>query len=187
MLVDPHLVETELSRLVGQLLRNAGRAADSQMFFFGGTRPSVIKFGPRKGQLGEIHDFSLHIDCDWRVRGPQGIVVGWMDMFYRAGADPDPDDSWDRHAEGAITRCDERLKAWLQHAPYDVEGVRADAVGGFTLELSGGHAIDVFPTLSFDDEYSELWRLRPPEGAHFVVSGRGTSGATTAVKPAPVR
>lgn len=143
------------------------------MFGFGATRTRVLQFGPNKGQSVEVRDFSLHVDCDWRVRGLEGIVVGWLDMFYRSGeASNADDDDWDRHAKGATSRRDERLEAWLAHGPYEVQHAHADAVGGFTLELARNYALDVFPTSSLDYEH---WRLLSPDGPHFVVRGSGLS------------
>lgn len=175
MIVDIAQIELALSSLVGLPLCDSGRAADMQMFDFGGTHTSVSQFGPRKGQSAEVHDYSLHVQCSWRIRGPAGIVVGSTDLHYRNGEDAYSRDSeWDWQVAGA-SRRDERLAAWLVGAPYQVLQVRADGVGGFSLELAHGFALDVFPDVSLDGEYSEHWRLLRP-GSHFVVSGSGLSG-----------
>lgn len=168
-------IEAALSPLIGLPLSASHRAADLQMFGFGATHTRTIRFGRRKGEQGEVHDYSLHIQCAWRVSGPTGIVVGSSDLNYSSGSDPlDTPDDWDRDAANA-NRRDQRIREWLARAPFVVEGVRADMFGGFSLRLAGGFGLDVFPDDSLDGEYSEHWRLlRPGEASsHFVVSGSG--------------
>jgi hypothetical protein len=172
MIVDIAQVERALSPLVGLPLCGSSRAADLQMFDFGGTRTRVRQFGPRKGETAEVHDFSLHVQCGWRVRGPAGIVVGATDLRYRSGDDPYGDDNdWDYQLTGA-SRRDQRIAAWLRGAPFEVLRVHADEVGGCVIELAGRFTLDVFPEHSLDGEYSEHWRLLRPD-SHCVVSGRG--------------
>ena len=175
-LYEPKRLEAALAPLVGLPLWKTHRAADLQVFHFGDRRMTTIDFGPRKGQESEVGTYSLHIQCAWRVRGPNGIVVGSQDRFYKAGPAPhaDEDDDWDWSVAGA-NRRDERLRMWLEGRSYVVQRANADATGGFVLTLAEGFALDLFPDDSLDDEYSEHWRILRPDDleSHFVVSGSG--------------
>ncbi|MGE0545851.1 MAG: hypothetical protein AB7R00_02255 [Kofleriaceae bacterium] len=168
-------IEAALSPLTRLALSTAHRAADLQMFGFGATHTRTIRFGPRKGEQGEVHEYSLHIQCAWRVCGPAGIVVGSNDLNYSNGSDPlnTPKD-WNRDAANA-NRRDQRIREWLARGPFVVEGTCADVFGGFSMRLAGGFSLDVFPDDSLDGEYSEHWRLLRPgdTSSHFLVSGSG--------------
>jgi hypothetical protein len=72
-------IEAALSPLIGLPLWESHRAANLQMFDFGQARTRTIQLGPRKGTLAEVREYSLHIQCAWRARGPEGIVVGSND------------------------------------------------------------------------------------------------------------
>lgn len=74
--------------------------------------------------------------------------------------------------------ADALLQAWLEDtssAPRVVEGSAADRCGGFVLNLSGSHALEVFPNAgSRRPEADEMWRLLSiADDWHFVV---GTDG-----------
>lgn len=173
MNLDIARLEVALARLVGLPLRTAHRALDMQIFRFGEPRTRTTQFGPRKGETAEVCEYSLHLQCTWRIRGDAGIVVASSDLRYVAGPDPyDIADDWD----GKDSRRDVRLRTWLEGAEFMVEHVSADSVGGFTMLFAGGLGLDVFPDHSLDGEYSEHWRLvRTLDAAseHFVVSGDG--------------
>lgn len=175
MIFSVKQIESALSALIGLPLSTSHRAADLQIFGFGAADTRMIRFGPRRGEQGEVHEYALHIQCAWRVSGPTGIVVGSNDLNYSSGSDPlDTPEHWDRDAANT-NRRDQRIRDWLGRAPFVVDGLRADMFGGFSLLLEDGFALDVFPDDSLDGEYSEHWRLlRPDEaGSHFVVSGSG--------------
>jgi len=53
-----------------------------------------------------------------------------------------------------------------------IDSAGADRLGGFTLGLSGGWSLDVFPDDSLDQEFGRLLRPRTDE-PHFVVTGAG--------------
>lgn len=166
-------IEAALEPLIGLSLWTARRAADMEMFHFGARR---IVPG-RDGEPREVGEWALHLQCAWRLTGPEGIVVGSRDRFYAAGVDPYAEvesEDWDWDRPGA-NRCDERIDAFFtaqSATPPVVEAVSADRLGGFCLQMSGGHALEVFP---FDSLGEEHWRLLPPsrEQDHFVVTGLG--------------
>ena len=175
---DVARIERELAVLVGLPLWGAARAADLLTLAFGAERHGVSKFGRRKGEPRTYGEYALHVQCTWRIAGPDGIVTGRPDRFYphsdllREREDwkwwDDPD--WDSLQLNA-NRWDERIEPWLAAGPYVVERVAADPLGGLSVALAGGFALDVFPDSSDDTEYSEYWRFFKPDDPrpHFVV------------------
>jgi hypothetical protein len=175
---DVARIERELAVLVGLPLCNSHRAADLLVVHFGALTHGVSERGPRKGQPTKYGEYALHVQCTWRIAGPDGIVTGRPDRFYphsdllRWREDwhwfDDPD--WDSSQLNA-NRWDERIQPWLAAGPYVVEGVAADPLGGLRISLAGRFALDVFPDSSDDTEYSEYWRFFKPDDPrpHFVV------------------
>jgi hypothetical protein len=153
--------------------RVSNRAADLQSFQFGARHVVTAQFGKHKGTERTVDDYTLHVQCVWRVSGASGIIVASRDRYVPSG-DPDqvpPGWRWDR--PGA-NRCDERIAAWLQDASYVVESIITDASGGLRLNFADAFALEVFPDDSLDDEH---WRLLRPSRdlPHFVVTGAGIS------------
>jgi hypothetical protein len=76
--------------------------------------------------------------------------------------------------EKANLRDDQLDNFFAQHSNRElvVEGVSADEVGSFKLDISGSFQLEVFPHDSLSDEH---WRLLKPgvDERHFVVTGLG--------------
>jgi hypothetical protein len=148
-----------------------GRAADLEWFGFGQPR----EVPTRTGGMKTVRDRALHVQCAWRLVGPDGIVTGLGDLHVPAG---DPDvrpEGWSPFDSGGQARLDERtlrLRSEWAAAPPVVEVVSVDAFGGLRLQLTHGYGLEVWPDDSLPDEY---WRLfQPARGApHFVVTGAG--------------
>jgi hypothetical protein len=163
-------IEKSLRILEGLPLWAIGRVPGLAWFRFGGQR--VIQ--TRRG-TNTVGDYALHVQCTWRLSGPSSIVVGWNDLFYRAGANPYADlDNFDWEVQGA-NRFDERISAFLaQHAsaPLKVVWVRLEKFGGIAIGLGRNYAIEIFPNTSLS---GEIWRLFRPgsEERHLVVTTTG--------------
>ncbi len=160
-----------LSALIGLPLWRAHRAMDVEVFAFGERRPRRN----RKGKEAEVGEYALHIQCPWRIVGPDGMVVGSEDRNY---PEDENADRGEFDSDGP-SRCESRMAGWLKGystAPLKVERVEADYVGGFKLFFQQGFVMEAFPANSLQGEYSERWRLLRPseEERHFVVCGYGT-------------
>ncbi len=159
--------------LVGRRLSIAWRAADMRMFHFG----HVTVYEDGSGSAGE---FALHVQCPWRIEGPDGIVTGGSDLWEPANPNDDIDwDTWNYEDDGNL----QDLRIGMLLGDYDpltgsftndtgfllVENVEADELGGATIVLSGGYRLVLFPSGSTGED----WRLFEPqsEGPHFVVGG----------------
>jgi hypothetical protein len=162
-------VESELNALKGLGLWACGRAADLQWLQFG-AKHTVHKW---PNGTKEVGDYALHIQCAWRFRGPNGIVVGSRDRYYPKGDNAVAEEGFEWDLPGG-NRCDERIEMFQrEYFPLNVVGVTADDSGGFILALNSGFFFDVFPDDSLNEE---LWRLFEPstENPHFVFEGNAS-------------
>lgn len=160
-------VEKSLRLLIGQPLLNAGRAADMMWFSFGKERKDVDSRGNQK----TVGEFSLHVQCAWRLLGSDGILVGSNDIYSPVGktSETPTDFSWD--VPGG-NQCDVRIKQFVSDNKsfLVVDAVHVDFVGGFKIQFGSGFVLEVFPNSSCG---VEEWRLFQP-GAnrpHFVFKG----------------
>lgn len=158
-----------LSVLLGLPLWGATRALNMEMFAFGERRTRRN----RKEEDVEVGEYMLHIQCPWRLVGPNGIIVGSEDRNYPEDENAD----WREFNSDGPSRCEARLGTWFKEcatAPLKVGRLEADSVGGFRLLLERGFVLEVFPANSLEGEYSERWRLfQPSQGSHFVITGYG--------------
>ena len=169
-------IEHHLTTLLGRRLVIARRAADMRVFHF--SRLTVVGTGTDKRRWGEV---ALHIQCPWRLEGPDGIVTGRTDLW--EAAEPSEDIDWntwdyekdpnlqDRRIGEVVGSYDPVVTAFVNRGNrLVVEEVAGDEFGGATIALSGGYRLVIFPSGSTGED----WRLlRPglPEQGHFVVSG----------------
>lgn len=153
-------VTEALAQVVGLPLTAFRRAADMRTIQFGQLRTV---------ERGSVGDFALHIQCPWRIEGPQGIITGRADLWHPAEEHAPFDDAWDY--EKSPNLQDARMEAWLaQVGPtLVVAAVDADEYGGATIALSGEYLLRLFPA----GTRGEDWRLFRPGTSHphFVVSG----------------
>jgi len=162
-------IEAVLSRLVGLPLWQWAFAANMVMFDLGARIPKIDFMG-REGHHGE---YDLHLQCPWRITGPEGLIVGLHDIFFPEDWDSDWA-TFDREKEPCL--CMGRLRELFdthEENPLVVEAVEADRFGGFNLALSHGYALEAFPASSRRHWTNEHWRLLLPEDEHFVVTTCG--------------
>ncbi len=162
-------VQQVTESLIGLRLSVARRAADMRVFHFGEMR---------EGNGGTVGQYALHIQCPWRIDGPEGIVTGRRDLWEHISTKPMPDE-WEPGIDDNIQ--DVRLSNLF--GGYDnkthshvnsgeslvVESVRASDVGDLDIKLSGGYRLVLFPFGST----GEAWRLINPgkDMSHFVIEG----------------
>jgi hypothetical protein len=137
------------------------------MFDFGAPR---IVHGFR-GEAKEVGDYALHVQCAWRIRRQDNVLVGRGDIFSppEDTDEPLPED-FDWQKENMFDKVVSTLFA--EKKEFIVRGVEAGSAGSLAISLDGELAIDVFPQDSLRGEH---WRLFEPyrEKPHFVVSGIG--------------
>lgn len=149
-----------LSQIIGLPLTAARRAADMRMFQFGTLRPV---------DRGSIGDFALHVQCPWRIEGPEGIVTGRLDLWEPLEDNAQFDENWDY--EKGPNLQDARVDQWLtrHESRLVVKSVEADEFGGAAISLDQGFVLRLFPA----GTRGEDWRLFRPQtdAPHFVVAG----------------
>jgi hypothetical protein len=162
-------IENELAPLIGLDLSLVGRGAAMLMFTFGPLRTIPDTYRDRMRQVG---DFSLHLQCPWRLCAGSRILIGSSDVYYPADlpyTEPIPKGfDWDVAGEN---RCDRFFESFVRShssAPLRVISVTADDFGGFRLALSEDHSLDVFPDTGVANE---VWRRLSPgtDREHFVI------------------
>src|SRR5438477_3953835 len=106
-------IATTLGVLLGKPLFYASRAANMHMFGFGAHRMVRSPLGREI----EVADFSLHIQCCWRIRIHDSIFVASRDRNYPKGDWNQVDENFDWDRPGA-NRCDERMEGFVgEHCP----------------------------------------------------------------------
>jgi hypothetical protein len=162
-------VQEALDVLIGRPLWSSGRAADLEWFQFG-QRKTVQD---SRGDEREVGEYALHVQCAWRIRHNDKIVVASRDLYTpREGSGDRPQDfKWD--VQGA-NRRDQRIAELFQNETrqFAVRRVEAGNAGSFTIVLDQDYALDVFPDDSLTGEH---WRIFKPYAGepHFVVTGNG--------------
>ncbi len=144
----------------------------------------IFEFGPRRrivnrrGEEVEVGQFSLHVQCGWRMVDCSKILFASRDINYPADENISIDDfDWDKH-DSVLDVAQRSWFAQQRDIPLHVVSVRGDVYGGFRIELEREFALEAFPCNSKRGEYSEHWRLfgHRPDDVHFVVTGYGVEG-----------
>lgn len=162
-------MENALKVLIGLPLWSSGRAADLEWFQFG-QRRSVKD---HRGNTKEVGEYALHLQCAWRIRQGDQVIVGSRDLYYPADEIQDRPEDFDWDVIGG-NRRDRKIEALFQSETrqFWVREVTVGDAGSFTISLDDGYALEAFPDDSSADEH---WRIFKPysEEAHFVATGEG--------------
>ncbi len=153
-------VLAKLVQIVGLPLSAAHRAADMRTLQFGKLRQI---------NRGSVGDFALHIQCPWRIEGPDGIVTGRMDLYEPINAGPNFDlATWDYNKSPNLQ--DAQFNMLLAHHAADliVENVDSDEYGGAVINFRRGFVLRLFPA----GTCGENWRFFRPRSSepHFVIA-----------------
>jgi hypothetical protein len=158
----------QLQPLIGLPLAVARRAADLRNFQFGAMRTV---------EGGSVGDWALHIQCPWRIEGPEGLVTGRSDLWRPVEKHEGFDwDTWDYEQGNLQDHCISALLVGADPGSRSlvnttgglfVQQVTADDFGGAVISLSGGYRIAMFPAGSRGED----WRVFQPETEkeHFVI------------------
>src|SRR5262245_12902097 len=149
-----------LSQIVGLPLTAARRAANMRTFQFGNLRPV---------DRGSVGDFALHVQCPWRIDGPDGIITGFLDLWEPLHDNAPFDEKWDYDESPNLQ--DTRIEQWLakNSAPPVVKAVDADDFGSAAIVFDQEFVLRLFPA----GTRGEDWRLFRPKSddPHLIISG----------------
>jgi hypothetical protein len=165
-------IEKIIQQLIGLPLWSIGRAGGLVWFAFGVERREVLV---RRGVKKIVSEYSLHLQCPWRIRGRDKIIVGYGDRSYPSGDDPYKEFSENEPDKIGNNQLDQRtLELIMDHeqSPLIVRSVKADVVGSISIAFNQGYILDVFPSSSLSTEYWRFFRPASKED-HFVVTCKG--------------
>jgi hypothetical protein len=165
------IIASALEVLIGRPLSIAREAADMRVFHFGAIAPKTS--GP-----GTVGSHALHIQCSWRIVGPNGAITGYSDRFDAVQEESEIDP--DHLGRGNLQRA--RLLELLgefdaeTNSAVDPAGrhivVAADIgiCASLDIVFSNGNRLQVFP----DSSGLEDWRFfdcQDQNAPHLVVLG----------------
>ena len=161
-------IRKALDSLLGMALWSSSRAADLQSFQFGQRRTVTSR-----GKTKEVGEYALNVQCGWRIRRGDQVVVGGRDLYYPPKESDGALDDFDWDVQGS-NRRDKGIAELFQDETrqFSVREVEVSHAGSFTLIFDDEYALDVFPDDSLSNEH---WRIFKPysEEPHFVVTGEG--------------
>jgi len=143
--------------LIGLRLSIVRRAANMLVLHFGDIRAH------RSGK-GTVGAYGLHVQGPWRLDGPIGTVTGSEDLYEYVGPGERPA-NWsyedgpslqDQRLDDLLGPRDGSTRSWVNLTDrLIVTAAHQTNRGDVTLELTGGHAILLFPASAG----REAWRL----------------------------
>lgn len=170
-------IEEALQCLIGHPFWGAGRVGNLLTFQFG---PRYLRTD-RHGKSYEVGTYALHVQCAWHLAEARRLLVASGDLGYK----PIDEGEEMNHYEGKVytwskaesSLLDERLLHFFlqcEKTPLLVQALRADDLGGLTIELSAYHILAVFPDDSLDAEYWRFFQTdADPDLPHFVATDQG--------------
>ena len=158
--------ENALKPLAGLPLAKVGRAADLVWLQFGALKSTTTKHGTRT-----TGDWAVHLQTSWRFVRDSKIILAVGDLYLLANGDSY---DWDIGGENHFDHLATSLNDTLSSASVVVDQIKCDDVGGFSLALSDGARLDVFPKISDTLDDFEHWRILQPDrnGGQFVCQTR---------------
>jgi hypothetical protein len=92
--------------------------------------------------------FNIYVLCPWRLRGPEGIIIGFDDRFYELGDEHKPviiQSDVDQSIKYLIAEKGMSFIRGRMDDPLRVIAVQADEVGGVQLVFNDGYFLEIFP------------------------------------------
>jgi hypothetical protein len=160
------VISNALDALVGEGLADLGRASDLLWMGFGEevSAPGI------KDPDRRMARHRLHVQCPWRLDGPDGPVLASRDMY----SDPSgpsktaEDFQWNRPGANLFDFAVEAFSKEHPAGSLVVESVVGDRAGGLDITLSRGFAWRMFPADSWACEHWRYFRAGE-DGPHLVV------------------
>lgn len=168
--IPPSAIKAELNKITGLKLQYIGRSSDLFWLGFG----EIVQIN-RRGRTEETAEYTLHIQCSWRITLHNKIVVASRDVYVPNSEWDKLNDNFDWDIQGN-NKFDEQIKSFSENSgKLMVERIEAEDVGGIEVFLSDDYKLEAFPDSSGDVDDCEHWRFfnRKENSRHFVVSGEG--------------
>src|SRR5258708_6472925 len=154
-------IQQSLPQLVGLPLWSIGRGGNFLVWVsFGHDRRKIFLKNEKKKVVSE---YSLHVQCAWRLRHQNKIMIASSDRYYLS-KDAQEDNNFDQRITNFLNNQDLSLKI--------ITPIAVDESGNLDITLDQEYSLDIFPDSSINTEY---WRIFKPYSVenHFVFTNDG--------------
>jgi len=141
-----------LTPLIGLPLRNINRSANMLCLHFGDPRAVT----DRDGSARAVHDWTIQVQCPWRISQNGRIVIAYRDFYFSDV----PLSNLAVMSKSRFNSLLDTLCAEFDTTPPVVDAVENDDKGSFSVRLSFGYQLEVFPAES--TESGKHWRIFQP-------------------------
>lgn len=158
----------ELASIIDKPLVKIGRAHDLTWLNFGEELERV----DRKGVKRVYGEFSLNIQCDWRMARGSEIIIASKDIYSsKSKHDEKAEFNWEVFGSNKFDERASVFNHFFQN-PLIVKEIEADELGSLKISFGDGTVLEVFPDESSDG--NEFWRfINRNNQQHMVISGAG--------------
>jgi hypothetical protein len=146
------IINNALAPLVGLPLRHLGRSSNMLLLQFGNPH----EVSAHDGSMKTIHDWTIQIQCPWRISQHGQIVIAYRDFYYS-------DVAKNNQAVMNKSRYDSvlgSLSAEFETTPPRVISIDSDDTGAFSLHLNDGYRLEAIP--AENTESGKHWRIFEP-------------------------
>jgi hypothetical protein len=154
------VVQQALKPLVGLRLRHISRSSNMLHVQFGEPR----EISSRDGGFKAVYEWTIQIQCPWRISHQSSIVIAYRDFYYSDVA---------QNAQAVMNRSRydsvlSSLCAEFEATPPRVVSVETDDTGAFSIHLSEDYRLDAIP--AENTASGKHWRVFEPgiDGRSFV-------------------
>lgn len=141
-------------------MRHVGRSGNMMTAHFG----TPHEISTRDGAVRTVHDWTIQIQCPWRITQGTRIVIAFRD-FYFGDAPLKNVDVMSKSKSNSL--LDIISKEFEMNPPF-VKAVDVEDTGDFNVKMSSDYQLEVFPTENL--EPGKHWRIYEPgsQGRSFV-------------------
>src|ERR1700722_6667713 len=143
------IIYQALKPLVGLPLRHIGRSSNMLWLQFG----DLHEVSNTDGSTKVVHDWTVQIQCAWRISQAGRIVLAFRDFFY-SDVPLSNVAVINKNRSGSVL---ESLCAEFETPPPQVSSVEAEDTGNFSLHLSQNYHLEAFA--EENTESGKYWRI----------------------------
>lgn len=155
MSLDTEKVLLRLNALLGVRIMDIGHAADLLWVGFG----DEVEYINYKGTARMVNTYALHVQSNWRLTSPSGILLGDSDLYYPSDTlSEDEVENW-VSLENFDSIFDQKADLFVkqfEETAIKVVAIDVDILGGLKIRFDNLYEFEVFPDSSTPREF---WRF----------------------------
>ncbi len=151
-------MDNPTSVLIGKPLWRCTRAADMACFQFGNRHSRKAS----DGRDSEVGDYTLHVQCSWRITRGDEILVGKEDLFQPEDLAASTTDSYFDWQKSNLQDAKIEKLFMNDQRQFTVVGTALRAAGELDILFDDELRLEVFPNSSVQTSEMEHWRLFTP-------------------------